>query len=208
MSSPRLISIQGTDHSLSSSNIAGDTSVYIVNRLAAKAGATYSGYKLHYLIDGIWLKCDHSSPLKKYQKCELEFRLPYKPSVFVKKPKVVETVYRPSKSGYRPYYYSIWTPIRITHDMDDKTPFKRYYRLGSSYAPDDDDSDASSSDIENTGVMDKEDQEKAEAVKVRNMYIAAQKASNGKRKEVKSLRQGLKLTQSDIDALLDGEDFY
>ncbi|KAJ2370195.1 hypothetical protein IW150_004980 [Coemansia sp. RSA 2607] len=206
MSPARLINIQGTDHSLSTNNIASDTSVYIVNRLAAKAGAAYSGYKLHYLTEGIWLKCNHDSPLKKYQGYELEFRLPNKPSVFVKKPKVVETVYKktPDRNGI--FRYRMWTPIEITHELDDKTSFKRYYRLGSKSL--DDVSSTATSDIEKTGAMDQEDKEKEEAVKVRNLYISAQKASNGKRKEVKSVRQGLRLSQSDIEDLLDGEDYY
>ncbi|KAJ1723944.1 hypothetical protein LPJ53_001753 [Coemansia erecta] len=210
MSSTRFISIQGTDHSLSTSNIADDTSIYIVNRLAAKTGAAYGGYKLHYRTNGIWLKCDHSSPLKKYRSFELEFRLPHNPSVFAKRPKETMLVHKSTKG--KGYYkgYNYYSLVEISQEIDYNTAFKRYYRLGSTSIDGYDNKNYFwvTKDIEQPGTMDEQDQEKTEAAKVRSMYISAQRASNSKRKEVKSLRRGVTLTQRDIDALLDGDDFY
>ncbi|KAJ1812472.1 hypothetical protein LPJ75_003631 [Coemansia sp. RSA 2598] len=79
MSAVETISIQGMHDTFASSQCTSDTNVYVVNRLFAKSGKADNAYKLHYKTNGVWIKCEHQSPLKKYSNMELEFRLFKKP---------------------------------------------------------------------------------------------------------------------------------
>ncbi|KAJ2847627.1 hypothetical protein J3B02_004125 [Coemansia erecta] len=79
MSAVDTIRIQGSEDSFSSDKFTINTNVYIVNRLFAKSGKGDNPLRLHYKSRGVWIKCEHQSPLKRYAKMELEFRSFEKP---------------------------------------------------------------------------------------------------------------------------------
>ncbi|KAJ2234153.1 hypothetical protein H4R99_000824 [Coemansia sp. RSA 1722] len=159
MSAVDTIGILGSEDRFASEKCSNDTNVYIVNRLFAKSGKSSGPYQLHYKTHGIWIKCEHKSPLKKYSNMELEFRPPNKP-------------------------LDLWDiQERVEYDMDGM-------------------------EIENTGYLDELNIQKQEATIIRNLYIAAKKISQMKAKEVRMTRRGIKLTEEEVDELLNGEDFY